>query len=125
MHLKKERIQFHFLQGKVKFRFNRLASQNYKSIKHALQKIILELLKRSIVKQKILHLLRLFYFLKLLKLGFCYVYYQDSIRSKYLYTTLSLKVKFQIIYCHKKFETITTRRKILRGFRICQYFFKI
>ena len=35
--------------GKVKLRFNRLASQNYKSIKRALQKIILELLKRSIV----------------------------------------------------------------------------
>ena len=55
--------------GKVNLRFNRLASQNYKSIKRFLQKIILELLKRSIVKQKMLHLFRLFYFSKLLKLS--------------------------------------------------------
>ena len=34
--------------GKVKLRFDRLASQNYKSVKRALQKIILELLERSI-----------------------------------------------------------------------------
>ena len=54
--------------GKVKLRFNRLASQNYKSIKRALQKF-LELLKRRIVYQKMLHLFRLFYFLKLLKLS--------------------------------------------------------
>ena len=38
--------------------------------------------------------------------------------ARTFYTTLSYKVKFQIIYCHKKFETITTRRKISRGFRI-------
>ena len=35
--------------GKVKLRFICLTSQNYKSIKRALQKIILELLKRSLV----------------------------------------------------------------------------
>ena len=54
--------------GKVKLSFNRLSSQNYKSFKRVLEKIILELLKRSIVYQKMLHLLRLLYFLKLSKL---------------------------------------------------------
>ena len=36
-------------KGKVKLRYNRITSQNCKSIKRVIFKIILELLKRSIV----------------------------------------------------------------------------
>ena len=42
-------IQLSKHKGKVKLRFNRLTSQNCKSIKRDFQKIILELSKRSIV----------------------------------------------------------------------------
>ena len=54
-------VQLSFNGGKVKLRFNRLTSQNCKSIKRDFLKIILELLKRSIVKQKMLHFLELYF----------------------------------------------------------------
>ena len=45
----------------MKLRFNRLTSQNCKSIKRVLLKIILELLKGMFVQQKMLQFLEIFF----------------------------------------------------------------